>query len=130
MDIPTHKMVDGKVVELTADEVREISCDWIEGSSSPDSIFEAKMMKGYDTSLGWHLPIDDASRQALSELRVQITEGLSLGVWTNNSTCPVKLRATDGSLHDGTIGEVRVLIFEAGNYYAQLVEARRAAQNG
>jgi hypothetical protein len=129
-DIPTHKMVNGEVVTLTLDEVVDIVAEWSKNQSNPDYVFSQRVAAGYDTSLGWFLPIDDESRAALGELRTQLNEGISLGAWTNNTPCPVQLRAKDGSLHSGTIGEIRSLIFEAGNYYAQLVTARRAAQNG
>lgn len=132
MDVPTHRIVNGEIVPLTDDEIAAMTADWIAEQAKlvAESTFASRVNEGFDTGYGWRLPIDDESRVVLGELRTQLNEGISLGAWTNSTPCPVQLRAMDGSLHSGTIGEVRALIFEAGNYYAQLVTARRAAQNG
>lgn len=128
MDLPTHRMVDGVRVELSPDEVAEIVAEWEAHKADPQIVFETQVANGYDTGRGWLLPIDDDSRRSLGELRSQILEGLTLGAWTMESDCPVSIRAVDGSLHSMTIGEVRMLIFMAGNYYAKLVSDARAVK--
>ena len=132
MELPTHRIVNGLTVALTADEVAATQAEWAANDRSPQIIFADKVAAGYDTAQGWLLPIDDASRASLGELRVQIREGLELGAWTTDAPCPVQILATDGRLQSLTIGQVRELIFQAGNYYAQLVaelQLARAAQS-
>lgn len=131
MEQPTHKVVNGLTVALTTDEVAATIAEWEANDASPQIQFVDKVAAGYDTGQGWFLPIDDASRASLGELRMQIREGLELGAWTTSSPCPVQILAMDGSLQSMTIGQVRELIFQAGNYYAQLVaelQIARAAQ--
>ena len=128
MELPTHKVVNGIVVALTTEEVAATQAEWEANNTSPQIIFADKVATGYDTGQGWFLPIDDASRASLGELRVQIREGLELGAWTTASPSPVQILAMDGSLQPMTIGQVRELIFQAGNYYAQLVAELQIAR--
>ncbi len=133
MELPTHKIVNGIAIALSPDEVAATVAEWEANENAPQIVFADKVAAGYDTGQGWFLPIDDASRASLGELRMQIREGLELGAWTTDSPCPVQILAMDGSLQPGTIGQVRELIFQAGNYYAQLVaelQVARAAQAG
>lgn len=128
MELPTHKIVNGDVVALTTEEVAATQAEWEANNTSPQIIFADKVAAGYDTGQGWFLPIDDASRASLGELRMQIREGLELGAWTTASPCPVQILAMDGSLQPMTVGQVRELIFQAGNYYAQLVAELQIAR--
>lgn len=128
MEQPTHKIVNGIAVALTPDEIAATVAEWEANVNAPQIVFADKVAAGYDTGQGWFLPIDDASRVSLGELRMQIREGLELGAWTTDSPCPVQIRAMDGSLHAVTVGEARRLIFEAGNYYAQLVATMQVAK--
>ncbi len=133
MELPTHKIVNGIAIALSPDEVAATVAEWEANENAPQIVFADKVAAGYDTGQGWFLPIDDASRASLGELLMQIREGLELGAWTTDSPCPVQILAMEGSLQPGTIGQVRELIFQAGNYYAQLVaelQVARAAQAG
>lgn len=128
MDNPTHKMVNGVSVPLTDEEIQEILAEWQKNASTQQAQinFEQAVAAGFDTGLGWNLPIDDDSRAALSQLRLQILEGVNFGIWTDDSVCPVELRDVGGELHQLTIGQIRILIFQAGNYYAQLLGTLRS----
>lgn len=133
-DPPTHRVVirsDGTVerVDLTQGEIDEILAEWRKNDIAQWSKtqFDAAVAAGFDTGLGWSLPIDDEARNSLSELRTQLLEGLELQAWTNSDMCPLALRAVDGSMHTATIAEVRGIIFRVGNYYAGLLSALRAA---
>lgn len=129
MDEPTHRIVNGTIVELSTEEVTEITAEWVANQNTPQMIFDQKVAIGYETTENWFLPIDDASRASLSELRSQILEGLDLGAWTLTDMCPVSIQAVDGSFHFMTIEEVRNLIFMAGNYYAQILSEKRASES-
>jgi hypothetical protein len=128
MEQPTHKIVNGIAIALTPDEVTATVAEWEANENTPQIVFADKVAAGYDTGQGWFLPIDDASRASLGELRMQIREGLELGAWTADAACPVQILAMNGSLQALTIGQVRELIFQAGNYYAQLVAELQLAR--
>lgn len=133
-DPPTHRVVirsDGTVerVDLTQAEIDEILAEWRKNDIAQlvKSQFDTAVAAGFDTGLGWSLPIDDEARNSLSALRTQLLEGLALQAWTDSDMYPVSLRAVDGSLHNATIAQVRGIIFQAGNYYAGLLATLRAA---
>ena len=131
-DPPTHRVViksDGTVerIDLTPDEITETLAEWRRNDIEQfaKQKFDEAVAAGYPSVDGWCLPIDDSSRASLVELRTQITEGLEMKIWTADSPCPVQILDTTGSPHSLTVGEVRMLIFMAGNHYAKILEQCR-----
>ena len=131
-DPPTHRVViksDGTVerIDLTPEEVKETLAEWRKNDIEQfqQRQFDAAVTMGFQTADGWFLPIDDGARQQLTELRTQITEGLSMEVWKPGDVCPVKIRDTEGGYHELTIAQVRTLSFQGGIYYAQLLQQFR-----
>lgn len=98
--------------------------DWEDREAKANAFTEA-IAAGFDTGLGWRLPLDETSRGELDKLRNQLREGIDLGFLTNDSPCPIQLLDTAGIGHSMTVGQARQLIFAGGNYYAGLVAAAR-----
>lgn len=121
MDSPTIKMVNGELVPLTNYEIDYIMKERNDAAIAYAQSFVGLVSAGYDTGLGWFLPIDDVSRAALIQLRGQLVEGIDLGAWTMDSQCPVEILDINGNSHQLTVGQARQIIFLAGNYYAGLV---------
>lgn len=114
-------MVNGELVPLTNYEIDCIMKERNDAVIAYAQSFVGLINAGFDTGLGWFLPIDDVSRSTLNQLRGQLIEGIDLGIWTMDSQCPVEILDTNGDSHQITVGQARHIIFLAGNYYAGLV---------
>lgn len=99
--------------------------DEIDRSVSAKKAFEHSASSGFDTGMGFAIPVDDASRANLVQLRSHLVEGINFGVWQDNSPCPVGITSTDGSTHYVTVGEARRIIFNAGNDFISILETLR-----